>query len=132
MRKVLGSAAALLTALVLLALPGCQPKPRTDGLGPPGIVRCGSEAVGKHAIDALPGINQCLAGEGDVMACILGLVQPAAGILVDTVLCVTSHEGAAARAAATGNPFDERDRRRAARAEEFLGKMRDRGWAVQE
>jgi hypothetical protein len=119
------------TAVVCAALfLGCQPRPRADGLGSPGIIDCGSKAVADHAIDALPGVNRCLSGEGDIVACMLGLLQPAAGIVLDTVLCVSRHEGAAARASAASNPFDERDRRRAQRAAEFAEKMRERGYVT--
>jgi hypothetical protein len=122
------------TSIVIAALClGCQPKPAGGGgLGSPGVVSCGTKAVGDHAVDALPGVNRCLGGDGDVMACLLGLVQPALGIVLETVACVTKHEGAAAHAAAQANPGDTMDLHRANRAREFLGKLADRGYTIQD
>lgn len=120
------------TAVVIACLTACQPKPGANGLGSPGLISCGTKAVSDHAIDALPGVNRCLAGDGDIQACLFGLVQPAVGILIETVACVTKHEGAAARSAAQANPFDERDKRRDARAREFLEKLEARGWRIQD
>jgi hypothetical protein len=132
MPKVLGSPLAKLLALiaVFLVLPGCQPRPKVDGMGSPGVIDCGTKAVTDHAIDALPGVNRCLSAETDVQACLFGLIDPAVGIVLSTVACVTGHEGNAARSAAASNPFNDRDKRRAQRAAEFLGKLEERGYTL--
>lgn len=118
------------TGIVVAVLAACQPKPKPDGLGAPRVLSCATRAAGEHAVDVLPGINQCLAGSGDVLACALGLLNPVGGIVLETIACVAKHEGAAARAAADANPFDDRDRHRAARAAELLEKLAQRGWTV--
>jgi hypothetical protein len=132
MRKALGSAAALLAALVFLALPACQPRPKGEnGIGAPRAIDCASQAIGEHAGEALGPVNHCLASEGSIDACLLGLVQPAVGITVDLIGCLTKREGSSASAASQANPADTADRQRAARAREFLEHMQARGFAFE-
>lgn len=120
------SAALLLAALTaLFYVPACtQPQPGQPTAGPPSVVSCGTQAVTNHATDVLPGVNACLAGQGGVMDCLAKLVQPAAGIIWDTVLCVTRHEGSASDHASKVNPGDVVDRRKADRAREALQGVR--------
>lgn len=119
---------ALTLLSVFLALPACQPKPGANGLGSPGLVSCGTQAVAAAAPQALGPVNACLAGSGDIQACLLGLIQPAVGITIATIGCLTRHEGAAASAASQVNPDDRVDRMKAQRARDFLEKMDQRGY----
>lgn len=117
------------TALVVSCLAACQPKPAGGGgLGSPGIISCGTQAVAAAAPQALGPVNACLAGGGDIQACLLGLIQPALNITLATIGCLTRHEGAAASAASQANPGDGLDRQKAQRAREFLEKMDQRGY----
>lgn len=113
---------AALLAIALLACSGCpHPGP---GPGEPGkVIKCATGAVQACAPEALPAVNGCLAGAGDVVACILSLIQPAGCITYEVVSCLVRHEGAAAAAAARENPEDGVDVRRAARAKEFLARQ---------
>jgi hypothetical protein len=125
--------AILFLALVCssaLLIPSCRARP-DGGLGAPRVVDCASQAVAAHAPEALGPVNVCLAGQGDVQACLLGLIQPAIGITVDVVGCLTRKEGSAASAASQANPENTVDARRAQRAREFLEKMRERGFSFE-
>lgn len=104
-----------------LFLAAC-PKPGPGPTPIPGLVECGTDAIQACASSALPGVNECLSGKGDVVTCILGLIQPAGCITYEVVACLTQHEGSAAEHAAQTNPANTRDARRAARAREFLEK----------
>jgi hypothetical protein len=109
--------------LLALACDSCKPTPGTPQTITPGtVVSCGTQAVTAHATEALPGVNACLSGKDDITTCLLGLVQPAVGITLDVIACLTKHEGSAASAASQANPDDKVDARRAARAREFLEK----------
>jgi hypothetical protein len=133
MRTVLGSAAPKLLALFVFCSLGCQPKPGSGpGLGKPGLISCATEVAADRAVDFLGPVNGCLAGESDIQSCLLGLVQPAVGATLAVIGCLTKHEGAAARSAAEANPFNDRDKRRAARAGEFLGAMEQRGYRFED
>jgi hypothetical protein len=107
--------------LFFIACMGC-PKPVPGTPPRPGIVQCGTKAVEKCAPGALPGVNECLAGQSEIVTCLLGLIQPAGCITYEVVACLTRHEGAAAERAYQANPDDLRDRRRAIRAAEFIDK----------
>jgi hypothetical protein len=107
----------------LMALTACpKPTPGTVEPGHPGIVQCGASAVEKCAPGAVPAVNECLAGTSEIVGCLLGLIQPAGCITYEVIACLTRHEGAAAERAYAANPDDVRDKRRAARAKEFLDK----------
>lgn len=124
--------ALLFLALVCssaLLIPSCRGGRPDEGLGMPRVIDCASQAVANHAPEALGPVNVCLAGEGDVQACLLGLVRPAVGITLDVVGCLTRKEGSAASAASQANPENTVDARRAARSRTFLEKMRERGYA---
>lgn len=125
--------AILFLALVCstaLLIPSCRARP-DSGLGMPRVIDCASQAVAGHAPEALGPVNSCLAGEGDIQACLLGLTQPAIGITVDVVGCLTRKEGSAASAASQANPSDTVDARKATRAKEFLEKMHERGFSFE-
>jgi hypothetical protein len=122
--------ALLFLALVCstaLLIPACRAKP-DGGLGAPRVIDCASQTVAAHAPESLGPVNTCLAGDGDIQACLLGLLQPAIGITVDVVGCLTRKEGSAASAASQANPDDAVDAKRAARAKDFLEKMDARGF----
>ena len=109
--------------LIVIACMGCpKPTPGTVEPGHPGIVECGTNAVERCAPSALPAVNECISGQSDVVSCLLGLIQPAGCITYEVIACLTRHEGAAAQGAYAANPDDTRDKRRAARAKEFLDK----------
>jgi hypothetical protein len=109
-------------AVLFLLLCSC-PKPPVGPVEPgtpSKLVTCGAQAVQTCAAGAVPAINQCLAGIGDVTSCLLGLIKPGACITYEVIACVVRHEGNAARAAYQNNPDDARDGHRAKRAEEYL------------
>jgi hypothetical protein len=110
----------LFPVLAVLAL-AC-PRPQPPGVPTHGIVQCGTEAIQKCAPGALPAVNECLSGQGDVTDCLLGLIMPAGCVTYEVVACLVRHEGAAADHAAQANPADALDVRRARRAREFLAK----------
>jgi hypothetical protein len=115
-------AAYLVIGCLALFFPAC-PKPPPGPVEPhPTVVECGTNAVAKCAPSALPAVNECLAGTGDVVSCLLGLIQPAGCVTFEVIACLVRHEGAAARQAFELNPTDVRDQRRAARAQEFINK----------
>lgn len=105
----------------LLAVTAC-PHPQPGPGAPHGIVECGAKAVQACAPGALPAVNECLSGSGDVTSCLLGLIQPAGCVTYEVVACLVRHEGAAAEHAHQANPEDTRDHWRAQRAKEFLSK----------
>lgn len=109
----------VLCLVVLLDLAGC-PKPGPPGTPTHGVIQCATEAIQKCAPGALPAVSECLSGESDVTACLLGLIQPAGCITYQVVACLVRHEGSAADHAAQANPADAIDVRRARRAKEFL------------
>lgn len=115
-------AMAQLLFLVLIAVTACpRPPPGPGEPQPhPGVLECGSRAVEACAPGALPGVNGCLAGTGDVTDCLLGLIKPVGCVTYGVVACLTRHEGAAAEHAYRANPEDTRDHWRAQRAREFL------------
>lgn len=106
-----------LAALLTLACPK-PPGPVSH----PNPVQCASAAIQKCAPGALPAVNECLSGSGDVTDCLLGLIQPAGCITYETIACLVRHEGSAAEHAYQANPDNTRDRWRAERAREFLTK----------
>jgi hypothetical protein len=115
-------AAHFLILTLVLFFPAC-PHPVPGTVEPhPGIVQCGTEAISRCAPGAVPAVNECLAGTGEITSCLLGLIQPAGCITYEVIACLTRHEGAAAERAFEANPADVRDQRRAARAQEFLDK----------
>lgn len=70
----------------------------------------------------LPAVNKCLAAaaDGSWFNCLLGIIDPAAGITEDVLACtVRSSEQSYASAGAHG---DQLSARAAARAEEFIEK----------
>jgi hypothetical protein len=108
---------ALIIGVVDLA--AC-PHPTPGPGAPHGIVQCGTEAVQACAPSALPAVNECLSGSGDVTSCLLGLIQPAGCVTYEVIACLVRHEGSAAEHAYQANPQDTRDHWRAQRAREFL------------
>lgn len=125
MRALLFLALVCSTALLI---PSCRTT-RPDGLGAPRVVDCATQAVAQRAPEALGPVNVCLAGEGDVQACLLSLISPATGITLDTIGCLVRKEGSAASAASQANPDNTVDARRASRSRDFLEKMQQRGYS---
>lgn len=120
--RIGGPGPLLALLLAAFALTAC-PKP-TPGPGGPtpvkGVIECAVDAVQSCAPSALPAVNSCLAGHGDVTSCLLGLIQPVGCVTYEVVACLVNHEGAAASTAARANPDNTRDARVAQRAREFL------------
>lgn len=115
--------------LFVASFAGCTPKPgQGPGLGSPGVISCSTQAVAAAAPDGIGPVNRCLSGDGDVSACLLGLIQPATQFTLALVGCLTRHEGSAASSASQANPGDKIDAYRAARAHDFLDKMAARGY----
>jgi len=115
----------LLPLLPLLLLLACKPAPvGPPGTGSPGIIDCTSQAVQKQWPRVLPAVNQCLvmAAEANWVGCLIGLIDPVAGVTESTIACLTSTSGARFRDAAEHNPNDGASARAAARAEEFVAK----------
>jgi hypothetical protein len=111
-------------ALLLFLVAGCpKPSPGVEAGPHPGVVQCGTNAVEKCAPSALPAVNGCLTGRGDITSCLISLIHPAACWTYEVVVCLTRHEGAAAQRAYDLNPQDTRDGWRAQRAKEFLDKQ---------
>jgi len=109
----------VLYAALVVAIAAC-PRPQPQPGPAHGIVECGAKAVQACAPGALPAVNECLSGTGDVTTCLLGLIQPAGCVTYEVVACLVRHEGQAAEHAYQANPKDTRDRWRADRAKEFL------------
>lgn len=104
---------------VLVVVPSCK----TGGgepTGPGKAISCGGDALAHCAPDLLGPTNECLAGTGDVVACVTGFLKPAGCMGLDVLACMVRHEGSAASAAASANPNNTVDARRAERAREFI------------
>src|SRR4051794_33018375 len=114
---------AQLLCLAVFAVAACPKPPPGPGEPRPSVIACGTAAVEKCAPQALPAVNECLSGTGDVTSCLLSLIQPAGCVTYETVACLVRHEGAAAEHASQANSGDTRDARRAARAREFISKQ---------
>lgn len=115
--------AVLLAALsASLAVPSCRVPPPTTGVGK--IISCGTDAVRSCGPMTLPAVNTCLAGDGDVTSCLLGLIRPATCVTEEVVACLVRHEGAEFAHAAQANPDDVRSFRCADRAKTFLEQRR--------
>jgi hypothetical protein len=104
----------------LLAVTGC-PKP-TPGTTHPGVLECSSEVVRAHWPEALPAVNRCLAAAADSawFDCLVGLINPIAGLTEDVIGCVVRGTGDRYRQASAANPNDEISSTAASRAAEFL------------
>lgn len=121
MNKVL---AAVLLVLSVAALPACpHPQPGPVVPGPGKVITCGTNAIQTCGPEALPAVNECLAGLDDVVGCLIGLIKPAGCLTYEVIACLVRHEGSAAGTAARANPADTVDVRRAARAKEFIDRQ---------
>jgi hypothetical protein len=120
-------AAALLFLIAAVACSGCpHPGPGPVEPGPGKIISCGTAAIEACAPQALPAVNGCLAGTGDIVSCLVGLIQPTGCLTYEVISCLVRHEGSAAAKAASANPADAVDTRRAARAKEYLERQQIR------
>lgn len=111
--------------LLVLLLAAC-PRPQPGDPPKPGLVQCGGEAVQNNWPRVLPAVNRCLASMADSawLGCLLGLIDPVAGITSDVIRCVTADSGKKFGDAALHNRSDAISERAAARAQEF-----NRGWS---
>lgn len=108
------------------ALAGCpQPMPGPGNPGASPLIDCGVASVRDHALVLLPRVNDCLTNRGDWKGCLIGLINPAAGIVEDVLACTTRSSGATFASAANANARDTVSAESAARAEAFT---RERGW----
>lgn len=110
-------AGALLVSLV--ACPGC-PNPTTTQQK---WIDCSAAAVRTHGIPAIPAVNECLTQSMGWEACLIGLIQPAAGITKDVLACVLLQRAENFGAMAAQNPEDEVSRTAAERARAFIEKQ---------
>lgn len=110
----------IILALFLCACPKPGPEPGYPPVTPGGVISCAVTAVQQHAPEVLPKVNECLIMKVGAVNCLIGLIQPAIGITLDVIACVTAHEGDAAGAAAALNPRDSIDVLRHKNAEEFI------------
>lgn len=107
--------------LLLLPLAACAPR-GSNPITVRSVVSCGTDAVKSCGTTAFGDVVGCLDGDGDVSACMLGLVRTGAACLAfDVVACVA--RGNAEPSVALGlvgpSPLEQR---RAARAREFLAR----------
>lgn len=121
-----GGAGAGLACLViffllsLLLFPGCpKPIPGTGGEPP---AKCSGHLLEQCGPLALPLVNECLVGDTDVVACILGITKLVGCATYEILACVVKNQGDAAAASYKANPLDTRDHWRAQRAQDFLTK----------
>jgi hypothetical protein len=122
---VMKNALAAVLLVVALASSACpHPTPGPVEPGPGKVISCGTQAIQSCAPGALPAVNGCLAGIGDIVSCLIGLIQPAGCLTYEVISCLVRHEGSAAATAASKNPDDTVDKRRAARAQEFITRQK--------
>jgi hypothetical protein len=113
--------AAFLLLVTAAACTGCpHPGPGPVEPGPGKVISCGTAAIQACAPEALPAVNGCLAGAGDIVTCLVGLIKPTGCLTYEVISCLVRHEGSAAAKAASANPADTVDTRRAARAKEYI------------
>lgn len=116
--------------LALLLLVGC-PRPAD---GPPTSVpiRCGTQAIADCGPAALPAVDMCLDGAGDITACLMGLVRPVGCVTYEVIACLVRGEGnkaehmvqteTAAPKMGVMGPAGSVNWHRAERAKEFLSR----------
>lgn len=109
-----------LLPLLVLLLAAC-PRPLPGEPTKPGLVQCGTEAIQSNWPRVLPAVNRCLAAAADSawLNCLLGLIDPAAGITEDLIRCVTADSAKSFADAAAHNRSDVVSARAATRAQEF-------------
>lgn len=111
-----------LLVVVALSFLAC-PKPTPPGPGEPKPpAQCSGHLIEQCAPQVLPLVNECLAGNGDTVGCVLAITRVVGCATYEILACVVRHEGDAAKAASSRNPGDLVDHRRAVRAQEFLDK----------
>jgi len=125
MKRRLGEMAVVIFFWSAVAM-GCRPP--TPGTPAGDLIQCGTEAVQRNWPRVLGPANTCLTG-GSATACLIGLIDPVAGITEDVIACVVRREGSDFNAAAQANPVDTRSARAASNARKFLG---DRGYRFAE
>ncbi len=113
---MLGFATACFVAAAVFATSCRLPPPGTTGRK---LIDCSVDAVKRQAIGLIAPVNTCLTG-GDARACLLGLINPAAGVTLDVIACVTRREGAEFAAAELINPADKGSARAADNARAFI------------
>lgn len=95
-------------------------------LPPPGtvtrkIIDCAVETGKQQAIGLIAPVNTCLTG-GSTTECLLGLINPVAGVTEELIACVVRSQGAEFNAAAAINVSDTRSWRAAENARVFISK----------
>jgi hypothetical protein len=109
----------LLLPLFLL-LAACPKPPPGPGEPHPQPVNCIPGMIAACAPVVIPLINECLAGAGDVVPCVLGITKVAGCATYEILACVVRARGGEAARSAQANPADTRDARMADRAKEYL------------
>ncbi len=113
---MMGFAIACFVAAAVFATSCRLPPPGTTGRK---LIDCATDAVKQNGIGLIAPVNTCLTG-GDVQSCLLGLINPAAGITYDVLACVVRREGAEFAAAEAINANDTRSRRGATSARQWI------------
>lgn len=108
----------VLAAGLGLLLPAC---PAGCPGGPKRLIECSGEAIATNAAKVQSAVVACLSG-GGTTACLLGLINPAAGITEDVIACLV-------RAEASKLAVEPEDVGRSERARSFL---RERGYRFSE
>jgi len=123
--KRLMSIIACLALVGFLAgfLTGC-PRPIEPGK-PASLIDCTAQAVRSRAIPLIPKVNDCLVQPSEWQKCLIGLIDPVAGITEDALACTVQHNHGTAAAASSANPSDSLSRTRAERSQSFI---KDRGY----
>lgn len=110
-------AALFVLIIVGFTVPACKIPPPDSVAGR--VISCSTDAVRSDWPKVLGPVNDCLAGQGDAVAC-LDLVTTTTKVAVDVVACVVRREGSEAHAAAQVNPRNTRDARRSDRARAYI------------
>lgn len=116
MRSVL-----LLPVLLLSLTLSCKPPPGAPpGTGVPGLLNCAAEAVKAKWPAVLPAVNRCLAAAAtsEWFDCLLGLIEPTAGVTEEIIACTVQSSGRSyADAGARGDVLSAKA---SARATEYI------------
>lgn len=119
-KRMLASMAAV---IAWVAIASCRLPPPDSGVGR--VIDCGSEAVQKRWPAVLAPLNSCLTGAAaGVSGCLLGLINPAAGVTYDVIVCLTRQQGSTFAHAAQANPKDRVSAQAAENARRFLDEQK--------
>jgi len=108
---------------IIVAMAGCRVPP-TGVVSK--VIDCSTETVQKNWPTAIGPVNDCLTrDEGEDWTRCLDLVPAAVNVGVDVLACVLREQRATFADSARANPFDDRSKRAAKRADAY---MDAKGW----